>query len=161
MMSARRWWSSGILPSMSPRQPSDVRLEREVEREHAVDPSLEDRREAAEVHGCDERQCVRRGDLLLLRDHVLGHVVADHCGDLGLRSDARTRREPSRRVPIDRVGRLAASVSTTLEQLEDAFGVRERLESNRLAPGGELRLFRIRGRVAMLDRCGSTVEVPT
>ena len=72
--------------------PCGRETEREAIGEDSIDPALEDRREAAEVHGRDERQRVRCRDLLLLGQHVLGHPASDQGCDLRLRLAAQRPR---------------------------------------------------------------------
>lgn len=104
---------------MSPRQPSEVRAEREVEREDAVDPTFEDRREAAEVNGGDERQRVRGGDLPLLREHVLRHLAADQCRDL---SPGLAAHRAGRQEPLDRSSTRRQDPLFEIHPLQDVRG---------------------------------------
>ena len=118
-MSARLWCSSGIRPLTSPRQPAEVSPNAKSQREDAVDPALEDRREVAEVDGATNAERVGLRDLGLLGQDVLGHAAADECGDLGLRLAAqRPRRQPALDRPATRLDHLGSQV----HQLEDVVG---------------------------------------
>ena len=93
--------------------------EREVQGPHPVDPTLEDRREGAEVDRRDERQPVGPGHLFLLGQHVLGHVVADQRRDAGLGLAAQ---RPGRQPPLQRSAAGVHHLRPQVHQLQDVTG---------------------------------------